>query len=185
LTAPPADSAEPRIRPGGRAEIGVVNYVIAWIAGRVAGTGPLNLFTTLARHRRLFRGWLFFAGRLMPRGTLPRADTELVILRVAHNCGSEYEWRHHDRLARASGLSREDVERARGGAEAPGWTPRQRALLQAADELHDRRELGDEVWNQLSSELSETQLIELCMLVGHYEMIAMTLRSLRVQPDRT
>ena len=45
--------------------------------------------------------------------------------------------------------------------------------------------LGDEVWTQLSAELSDTQLIELCMLVGHYEMLAMTLRSLRVQPDQT
>jgi len=158
----------------------VVNASIAWIAGRVAGTGPLNLFTTLARHRRLFRGWLFFAGRLMPRGTLPRADTELVILRVAHNCESEYEWRHHERIAQAKG-----VARVRVGAQAPGWTPRQRGLLQAADELHERRVLGDEVWTQLSAELSDTQLIELCMLVGHYEMLAMTLRSLRVQPDQT
>jgi len=73
----------------------------------------------------------------------------------------------------------------RVGAQAPGWTPRQRGLLQAADELHERRVLGDEVWTQLSAELSDTQLIELCMLVGHYEMLAMTLRSLRVQPDQT
>ena len=101
----------------------MVNASIAWIAGRVAGTGPLNLFTTLARHRRLFRGWLFFAGRLMPRGTLPRANTELVILRVAHNCESEYEWRHHKRIAQAKGLTGDEVARVRVGAQAPGWTP--------------------------------------------------------------
>jgi alkylhydroperoxidase family enzyme len=185
VTGPSARSAQPRITPGRRAEIGVVNASVAWIAGRVAGTGPPNLFTTLARHRRLFRGWLFFAGRLMPRGTLPRADTELVILRVAHNCESEYEWRHHERIAQAKGLTGDEVARVRAGAQAPGWTPRQRGLLQAADELHERRVLSDEVWTQLSAELSDTQLIELCMLVGHYEMLAMTLRSLRVQPDQS
>jgi hypothetical protein len=27
------------------------------------------------------------------------------------------------------------------------------------------------------------RLIELCMLIGHYEMLAMTLNSLRVEPD--
>lgn len=31
--------------------------------------------------------------------------------------------------------------------------------------------------------LSAAELIELCMLVGHYEMLAMTLNALRVQPD--
>ncbi len=173
----------PRIGPGSRAEIGALNASIAWIAGRVAGTGPLNLFTTLGRHRKLFRGWLWFAGRLMPRGTLPRADTELVILRVAHNCECEYEWRHHERIAQTSGLSADEVARVRAGAPAPGWTSRQRALLRGVDELHEQRVLSDEVWAELSGELSAPKLIEFCMLVGHYEMLAMTLRSLRVQPE--
>jgi alkylhydroperoxidase family enzyme len=178
-----SDGGGPRVAPGTRKEIGVVNAAIAWIAGRVAGTGPLNLFTTLGRHRKLFRGWLFFAGRLMPRGTLRRADTELVILRVAHNCACEYEWRHHERIAQKIGLTGAEVARVRTGAAASGWTPRQGALLRAADELHDRRELSEELWTELSRELREPQLIELCMLVGHYEMLAMTLRSLRVQPE--
>ncbi len=173
----------PRIRPGTRADIGLINAGIAWIAGRVAGTGPLNLFTTLGRHRRLFRSWLWFAGRLMPGGTLPRADTELVILRVAHNCGCEYEWRHHERIAQRTGLSADEVARVRTGAQAAGWTPRQAALLRGVDELHDRRVLGDELWAELSGELSPPKLIEFCMLVGHYQMLAMTLRSLQVQPE--
>ena len=31
--------------------------------------------------------------------------------------------------------------------------------------------------------LPEAQLIELCLLIGHYEMLAMTLNALRVQPE--
>src|SRR4051795_5455462 len=107
-----------RIAPGSRHEIGRVNMLLATVAGRVTGTGPPNVFTTLARHRRLFRRWLRFAGALMPGGVLPRADTELVILRVAHNCDSEYEWRHHERLGVAAGLEPEEVERVRQGPGA-------------------------------------------------------------------
>src|SRR4051794_34652870 len=89
-------AAAPRIPPGGRDDLGLVNAAIARVAGRVARTpAPPRIFTTLGRHRRLFRAWLRFAGRLMPRGTLPRVDTELVILRVSVLCGSDYEWVHH------------------------------------------------------------------------------------------
>ena len=172
----------PRIPPGGRRQIGLVATVISRVAGRVAGTEPLNIFTTLARHRRLFLPWLMFAGRLMPRGRLPRADTELVILRVAHRCGSEYEWRHHERIGRRVGLSAEDIARVRDGAD--GFSGRQVLLLRAVDELHDTRDISDETWAGLRAELSDIDLIELCMLAGHYEMLAMTLNALRVEVDR-
>ncbi len=173
-----------RIEPGTRRDIGLVNTVIARAIGRAAGTsGPPHLFTTLSRHRRLYRSWLRFAGRLMPGGLLPRRDTELLILRVAHNCGCEYEWRHHEHLGQAAGLTREDIDRVRVGASADGWTSRQALLLRAADELHDRRDLSDELWTSLRELLPDAELIELCMLVGHYEMLAMTINSLRIEPD--
>lgn len=69
----------PRIPPGTRSDIGWINWIIAAIAGRVAGTAPPNLFLTLARHRKLFRGWLRFAGRLMPRGTLMSTNLGMVV----------------------------------------------------------------------------------------------------------
>jgi AhpD family alkylhydroperoxidase len=171
----------PRIPPGDRRQIGLVASVISRVAGRVTGTGPLNIFTTLARHRRLFLPWLMFAGRLMPRGRLPRADTELVILRVAHRCGCEYEWAHHERIAQRVGLSAEDVERVRQGPD--GFSERHALLLRAVDELHDRRDISDETWAGLRAHLSDVELIELCMLAGHYEMLAMTLNALRVEVD--
>ena len=148
------------------------------------GGPPPHIFTTLARHRRLFRRWLRFAGALMPGGRLPRDESELLILRVAHNCGCHYEWHHHERIGRTAGLSAEEIERVREGPEAAGWSERRALLLRAADELHAERTLSDELWSGLRPLLSDEELIELCMLVGHYEMLAMTLNSLAVQPDR-
>jgi alkylhydroperoxidase family enzyme len=173
-----------RIRPGTRRELGWVNAGIVRVLGLATGGRPPNVFTTLGRHRGLFRRWLWFAGGLMPGGKLPRVDTELVILRVAHNAGSEYEWGHHERLGAKAGLSAEEIERVRSGPEAPGWSPRQALLLRAADELHADGRIGDELWGRLAGELDEVRLIELCMLIGHYEMLAMTLNSLGVQPER-
>jgi AhpD family alkylhydroperoxidase len=175
--------AVPRIAPGTRREIGPVNALIARAIGIATRSAPPNIFTTLGRHRRLFRRWLWFAAGLMPRGTLPRADTELVILRVAHNCGCEYEWGHHERIAQSTGLTSAQVQQVREGASAGGWTPPQALLLRAADELHADREISDELWAQLRPLFSDQELIELCMLVGHYEMLAMTLNTLRVEPD--
>jgi AhpD family alkylhydroperoxidase len=173
----------PRIAPGDRHQIGVVNSAIAWVLGRATGGSPPNIFTTLARHRGLFRRWLWFAGALMPGGKLPRRDTELVILRVAHNTGCAYEWGHHERLGRRAGLSTEEIARVREGAGAAGWGEREKLMLAAADAMHADGEIGDELWAQLARQLDERGLIELCMLIGHYEMLAMTLNTLRVEPE--
>jgi AhpD family alkylhydroperoxidase len=157
--------------------------MLAWAIGVAGGGGPPHLFTTLARHRRLFRRWLGFASALMPGGLLPQADTELVILRVAHDTGCEYEWHHHERLALTAGVSAEEVQRVREGHDAPGWSRRQRLLLRAADELHAERTISSALWSELRWLMSDAELIELCLLIGHYEMLAMTLNSLRIQPD--
>ena len=62
-------------------------------------------------------------------------------------------------------------------------TIRQRLLLGATDELHARKVVTSATWRQLTSEFDERETIELCMLVGHYEMLAMTLNSLGVEPE--
>ncbi|WP_051472268.1 carboxymuconolactone decarboxylase family protein [Patulibacter minatonensis] len=180
----PAGAATgPRIAPGGRRDVGTAGWAFAHAAGLVAGTGPPNVFLTLGRHRRLFRGWLRFAGRLMPGGLLPRRETELVILRVAHLAGSSYEVAHHERLGRRAGLDPDDLRRVAVGPGVPGWSSRERTLLATVDALHERRDLDDAEWALLRVHLGEREAIELCLLVGHYEMLATVLTTLRVQPD--
>jgi AhpD family alkylhydroperoxidase len=173
-----------RITPGRCADVGMFAWAFSQLAGRVAGTNPPNLFLTMARQRRLFRGWLFFAGRLMPGGRLPRRETELVILRVAHQRGCAYEFEHHVRLGKRAGVTAEDVKRVEAGPDDGDWTGRQRALLAAADELVERRRLDDPTWDELRRHLTEPEAVELLLLVGHYDMLATFLLTLRVEPDR-
>ena len=156
----------------------------ARLAGRVTGTEPPGVFLTLGRHRRLFWGWLLFAGTLMPGGRLPRRETELVILRVATLSGNEYELTQHRRLGRRAGLSAAEIERVAEGSAADGWSERERLLLRATEELHADRDLSDASWADLRDRLDERECIELVMLVGHYTMLATALTTLRVQPDR-
>jgi AhpD family alkylhydroperoxidase len=173
----------PRVSPGTPAEIGRVNTAITRLLGAATGGPPPNLFTTLGRHRGLFRPWLRFAGALMPGGMLPREESELVILRVAHLTGCAYEWHHHERLGARAGLTTEEIARVREGAEADGWTPRRALLLSAVDELHRDGRIGDALWARLAAQYSETELIEFCLLTGHYIMLAMTINSLGIQVD--
>jgi alkylhydroperoxidase family enzyme len=178
-------SSGPRIPPGERREIGSVNMAIARLLGLSTGGPPPKLFTTLARHRRLYRKWLRFAGALMPGGRLPRADSEVLILRTAHNCDCEYEWRHHERLGREAGLTAAQIAAIREGPTSSSLSAGQQLLLEAADQLHSARRISDEAWERLRPAYDDDQLIEICMLVGHYEMLAMTINSLEIQPDRS
>ena len=180
---PMGAAGSPRIGPGDRRQLGWVNFAISKVAGLATRGRPPHIFTTLGRHRGLFRRWLWFAGALMPGGKLPREDTELVILRVAHNTGSEYEWAQHERIAVRAGMSEAEIASVREGPDAEGWSERQALLLRAVDAMHADGRIGDELWAELSRHLDEVRLIELCMLIGHYEMLAMTLNSLRVEPD--
>ena len=174
---------EPRVSPGTARELGLRATVVVSLIRLATRGRAVNVFATMGRNRRLVGPWLRFAAHLMPFGRLSRADTELVILRVAYNCRAHYEWVQHHRLARRAGLDNEAIERIKLGPEATGWTRRQSTLLLATDELHRDRMISDACWEELERQLDVPRLIEFCVLVGHYEMLAMTLNSLGVQVE--
>lgn len=177
---PPAESVEPRIAPARPHRLRPLARIVAGVSGRVTGTGPPNIFTTLGQHPRLFRAWLRYSAQLMPFGKLPRRDTELVILRVAWRCRSAYEWHQHVPLALRVGLTAEEVA---GVAEAPadGFSERQRTLLAVSDELLTDRALSDETWSAVQATLGNREAIELCLLIGNYQGLASTLGGLGIQ----
>jgi alkylhydroperoxidase family enzyme len=172
-----------RVRPGGRRELGLLNWTISRIAARSIRAPEMHLFTTLGRHRLLFLSFLPYSGVLLNWGKLPKRDTELVILRVAHLRGSEYELQQHRRLARSRGLDAATQDSIFAGPDSAGLTDRQCALLRAVDEFVVDREVSDETFAVLSMHLSARQIIEFCALAGHYDTIAAILATLRVPMD--
>ena len=178
---PPAGTGQPRIAPARPADLRPLPRLVAVITGRITGTGPPNIFTTLGQHPRLFRAWLRYSARLMPFGSLPRRDAELVILRVAWQCRSAYEWNQHVALALRVGLTQAEVAGAADGPSASVFTVRQRSLLAASDELLAGRALSDATWSAVQAALSDRQAIELCLLVGHYQGLASAAGGLGIQ----
>ena len=78
-------------------------------AGPVSGV--LNVFKTVAHNPRLLRAWMRMGTVLLAPGgiTLSPRLREIAILRIAQQCGSEYEFAHHIRIAQQAGLSEEEI----------------------------------------------------------------------------
>lgn len=173
----------PRVAPGGLSELGIVNWLIVRGLSRVSGLQDVHLFSTLARQRGLFRAWLRFSAQLMPGGSISRHETELVILRVAQLRQCQYELDHHLRIGKRAGVHEGLVQQIIEGPSAPAWSERHRALLVAVDSLVQNKDLDDACWEALRQHYTAPQQVELCLLVGQYEMLATTIRCLRIERD--
>jgi 4-carboxymuconolactone decarboxylase len=143
----------------------------------------LNIFATLAHHPKLLKRWSAFGGVLLYGGSLPARERELLILRAGYLCRAHYEWGQHVAIGRAAGLTDDEIARVPAGADAEGWSAEDAALLRAADELHRDSRISDATWAALAERWDEPQLIEICMVVGQYHLVAFTLNSLGVQRE--
>jgi 4-carboxymuconolactone decarboxylase len=105
---------------------------------------------------------------------------ETLILRTAYLCRADYEWVQHVTIARGIGLA-EDIITAACTETPSAPDDLTRLLITSADQLVREHDIDDTTWSALSGYYDEQQLIELCMLVGNYAMIAGVLKSLRVR----
>lgn len=149
----------------------------------VLSSGPTqNIFRTLVRHTGLFRKWSPFGGKLL-NGKLPARERELAILRVGWLCRSDYEWGQHVPIGRRAGLTDDEIARIPKGPGAAEWSELDRAILRAADELHDEACISDATWARLAEEYDEKQLIELVMCIGHYHLVSFALNTFGVERE--
>jgi 4-carboxymuconolactone decarboxylase len=141
----------------------------------------LELF---AHHLPLSDAWLPFTDMLAgDQARLRPEHRELLILRVAWRAGSGYEWVQHDRMGRQVGLTAAQVDGIRQGPTAEVWTPIERALLRAVDEMIDHSSVGDETWRTLTDSFDSAQVLELLFVIGGYVCLAYVLNSIGLRGE--
>src|SRR5690606_25010610 len=95
---------------------------------------PLNVFKTLARVPQLGRRVNALGGYFMRHGDFPLRERELVILRTAALCRSDYEIGQHRWIGREmAGLSDAEIEAALDPELAFEWSEDDELVLAATD----------------------------------------------------
>ncbi|WP_431236886.1 carboxymuconolactone decarboxylase family protein [Mycolicibacterium aichiense] len=140
--------------------------------------GAGTALSTLVRHPDLTKAYLGFNVYLLFRSTLPARLREVAVLRVAHRRDCTYEWEHHVEMAKAEGLTDDDVEAIRTGRAN---TELDGLVVRATDELEEKSNLTDETWAALGEHLTERQRMDFVFTVGAYGMLAMAFNTFGVQ----
>ena len=148
------------------------------------GRPVLNIFRTLLNHPDAMRGFMSWGNYLMSRrNTLPKREREIVVLRTGWLCRSGYEWTQHVEIGRRAGLTDAEIAAIKLGADAPGWSAADRALLRACDDLHREQFDSDSAWQALAAHFSPKQCMDVVFTVGQYTQVSMLLNSFGVQLD--
>jgi alkylhydroperoxidase family enzyme len=136
---------------------------------------------TMLRHPALLTKHTELGIYLASAGTLPPRDRELVILRIAWLCQAPYEFGEHVIIARGQGFTDADIAGLKAGSGDPHWSPHEAAVLRAVEELFANATISDPTWAVLAQSYDSQQLIELPILVGHYQQLSYLFNSLRLR----
>lgn len=153
------------------------------LAGRFGQGAATNDLRTYLHHPVMTKNIMPFERYISSDSTLRPRHREILILRTAWLCQSEYLWAHHADAARRAGLAPGEFARIARGPDAPGWDPFEAVLLRAADQLHVSAFVDDTTWNGLAARYDTRGLMDAVFTVAEFTMVAGTLNSTGVQVE--
>jgi len=65
----------------------------------------------------------------------------------------------------------------------PVWSDEERLLIRLVDELHDRSDISDQLWDGLKAAFSVEQIFEMIALVGFYHTVSFFANGLRLKAE--
>ncbi len=170
----------PRIAPLQNAELDAEQQeIVAPMGDRV-----LNIFRTMIQAPKAAKGFLAWGNYVLSKkNDLPAREREIVILRIGFLCKAGYEWTQHVPIGQRAGLTDDEVARIKLGADAPGWSAADQALLRASDELHHDQFITSDTWAALKAHFTDKQCMDVVFTAGQYTQVSMILNTFGVQLD--
>ena len=160
----------------------------AAIAGgpRAAGGSPFPLTDADGRLEGPFNAMLVhppvgdavqvLGARIRYASGLSAREREIAILAVAARHGSDFERYAHERVGRAVGLTGAELAGIADGTAIPSLTGAEDEVLRVVRCLVRDRDLDDADFAAAENVLGVTRLADLVVLVGYYELLALSLR---------
>lgn len=148
---------------------------------KVEFTGPWHVFIrspellTRAQHMGAFlRYGCSLSGRL----------SELAILIVARFWTQDYEWGAHRKHALAAGVSPETIASIAAARRPLDLPADEQAVWDFATELLQTKRVSDATYAQALALFGEQGIVDLCGLVGYYQLLALTMNVARTAPPQ-
>ena len=142
---------------------------------------PSNLARGLLVTKNLSKGYGAL-GTALRFTDLSANDREFVIVRVGFLSGSAYELMQHKTLAMLQGWTEEDIK-AVADNNISYFDDRMATILQFVNECVERVKVSNEVFARTRNFLTDSEIAELTLLIGHYMMTARFLETLEIDLD--
>ncbi|MCE2487704.1 MAG: carboxymuconolactone decarboxylase family protein [Desulfurellaceae bacterium] len=122
-------------------------------------------------------------GMLGPGRQLDPQLRELAILRTGIVGDSRFEYSQHLKVARTVNIPEAKLAAIKGWTTSELFSPAERAVMAATDELLARNLVEDATFAELKRHLSDPQILELFYAIGLWRMHGLITRALHLEYD--
>ena len=143
----------------------------------------LNLHRMMAHAPAFMKASGDMAMTLRHKGTLPRSLVELVILRAAQVVDCDYVWERHLPLARAGGVTGQQIAEVAQCANSKAFTPAQKTALGFGEKVARGGPVDAATFAAMRREFSPREIVELTMQIGFYVSTATFIKTLSIPDD--
>lgn len=148
----------------------------------LAQHAPVNVYKMVMHSPGLAPGFFVMADAMFQANSLPPHLRELAILRIGYRYAAPYETHQHEMIAGYAGLSAAAIAAAATGVT--GGLPQEEAdILAWTDRLLDDHTLSGSDREDALASLTVTQLADLVMTVGFYQLVCNFLNTFEVTTE--
>jgi 4-carboxymuconolactone decarboxylase len=144
------------------------------------GRVKLNIARMIANSDAAFYPFSMLGNSLLTRAKLDAKLREIAILRTAKVSHSNYEWTQHVPIAKAVGVSDEQIAAMDDPDRAGCFNEVERLVIKFTDEVARNVKGSPQLVEQLKKHMGTAEVVELILSIGFWGMVARVLETTEV-----